>query len=250
MSAAPAAGFRSSRPARREPASSSAATSTATSSSRPVAGGCGCRSRGCEKTVLVVGSPGSGKTETLLRLAYGAAAASDWCVFVLDAKGDQRTQQRFAALMRPGRARAAAVPERALRRLARRRSRDRQPARAADRLGRRGRRHLLPRPLSQPRPRSPAPPPTGRPRSSAELLARLDRRPAHRPLGRHRARAQALAAFKAEQVDACRQRYPSFFDAIDGQLDGDWAFEDTDCGYLLLNELALRRGDRQSSRGS
>jgi hypothetical protein len=38
-------------------------------------------------------------------------------------------------------------------------------------------------------------------------------------------------------VDACRQRYQSFFDATEGQLDGSLAFEDADCGYLLLNEL-------------
>jgi hypothetical protein len=52
-----------------------------------------------EKTVLVIGAPGSGKTETLLRLAHGVANESDWCVFVLDAKGDPHTQTRFAHLM-------------------------------------------------------------------------------------------------------------------------------------------------------
>ena len=106
-----------------------------------------------EKTVLVIGAPGSGKTETLLRLAQGVATASDWCVFVLDAKGDQHTQQRFAALMHRAGRTAAPVSGRAVRRLARHGARDRQPARAADRLGRRRRRHLLPRPLGQPRPR-------------------------------------------------------------------------------------------------
>jgi hypothetical protein len=52
-----------------------------------------------EKTVLVIGAPGSGKTETLLRLAEGVAEASDWSVFVIDAKGDQRTQRRFTQIM-------------------------------------------------------------------------------------------------------------------------------------------------------
>jgi type IV secretory pathway TraG/TraD family ATPase VirD4 len=50
-------------------------------------------------------------------------------------------------------------------------------------------------------------------------------------------RATAIAGFKAEHFDSARQRYAAFFDACEGQLDGDWAFEDTDCGYLLLNEL-------------
>ena len=43
-----------------------------------------------EKTVLAIGAPGSGKTETLMRLAYGVAATSDWLVFVVDAKGDEQ----------------------------------------------------------------------------------------------------------------------------------------------------------------
>jgi hypothetical protein len=74
------------------------------------------------------------------------------------------------------------------------------------------------------------------PRSSGELLARLDRvRLADLWVGTERA-AQALA-FKSDQLDACRQRYAAFFDATAGQLDGAWALEDTDCGYLLLNEL-------------
>ncbi len=52
----------------------------------------------------------------------------------------------------------------------------------------------------------------------------------------HREAARGVR-FSAEHIDACRQRYRSFFDATDGQLDGDWALEDTDCAYLLLNEL-------------
>ncbi len=48
-----------------------------------------------EKTLLVIGTPGSGKTETLLRLADGVAKSSDWSVFAIDAKGDQRIQRRF-----------------------------------------------------------------------------------------------------------------------------------------------------------
>jgi hypothetical protein len=63
-----------------------------------------------EKTLLVIGAPGSGKTETLLRLAHGVASRSDWCVFVIDAKGDPHTQQRFAALMHQAGRRAALFP--------------------------------------------------------------------------------------------------------------------------------------------
>ncbi len=49
--------------------------------------------------VLVLGASGSGKTETLLRLAWPTARVSDWAVFFLDAKGDERTMRRFHALM-------------------------------------------------------------------------------------------------------------------------------------------------------
>jgi hypothetical protein len=52
-----------------------------------------------QKTVLVIGAPGSGKTETLLRLSEGVAKASDWSVFVIDAKGDPQTQRRFTQIM-------------------------------------------------------------------------------------------------------------------------------------------------------
>jgi hypothetical protein len=52
-----------------------------------------------QKTVLVIGAPGSGKTETLLRLSEGAAKASDWSVLVIHAKGHARTQRRFTQIM-------------------------------------------------------------------------------------------------------------------------------------------------------
>jgi hypothetical protein len=78
------------------------------------------------------------------------------------------------------------------------------------------------------------------------LLARIDRN-ALTDLWAGHERAQAIAGFKAEHVDACRQRYAAFFDATVGQLDGDWAFEDGDCGYLLLNELLY--GEETSKLG-
>lgn len=53
-----------------------------------------------QRTVLVIGAPGSGKTVTLARLAYGVATRSDWQVVVIDAKGDEGTQAQFAASMR------------------------------------------------------------------------------------------------------------------------------------------------------
>jgi transcription termination factor Rho len=53
-----------------------------------------------QRTALVIGAPGSGKTVTLDRLAYGVATVSDWQVVVIDAKGDPETQAQFAVSMR------------------------------------------------------------------------------------------------------------------------------------------------------
>jgi hypothetical protein len=47
-----------------------------------------------------MGAPGSGKTVTLNRIAYGVATTSDWQVIVVDAKGDPDTQRQFASSMR------------------------------------------------------------------------------------------------------------------------------------------------------
>ncbi len=49
--------------------------------------------------LLVCGATGSGKTETVLRLAWTIAKTSDAPVFYLDGKGDRETASRFCALM-------------------------------------------------------------------------------------------------------------------------------------------------------
>src|SRR5690606_21843568 len=49
--------------------------------------------------LVVVGGTGSGKTETLLRLAYGAAVELGWQVLYLDAKGDPANVGRFMDAM-------------------------------------------------------------------------------------------------------------------------------------------------------
>jgi hypothetical protein len=198
-----------------------------------------------EKTVLVIGAPGSGKTETVLRLAHGVATSSDWSVFVIDAKGDPNTQQRFARLMQHARRQARLFPDHAYdgwrgspREIA---GRLVQLIDWADEGG-----GTYYRDLSGNLIRAACTAPQGPPRSSFELLDRLDKTALTDFWAGHE-RAQAIAGFKPEHVDACRQRYAAFFDATEGQLDGDWALEDTDCGYLLLNELLY--GEETSKLG-
>src|SRR5579862_5814718 len=51
----------------------------------------------------IVGASGSGKTETELRIAYGAAGSHKWQVVFVDGKGDYATAARFiAAMLRAG----------------------------------------------------------------------------------------------------------------------------------------------------
>ena len=49
----------------------------------------------------------------------------------------------------------------------------------------------------------------------------------------------AAGALTETQVAQVRLRYEAFFGQIRGQLDGNWAWEDTTAGYVLLDSLTL-----------
>jgi len=168
---------------------------------------------------VLVGLPGAGKTETLLRLAEIGLHAG-WDVHVLDAKGDPATAARFAALCAGHHVTARRFPDEAY---------DGwrgDPAALRNRLARvvdytepyyaDGARDLLAVICDRP---------GGPPRSLPAFLA-------------------AIGGLNLEGLDpAVRRgtlaRYRAFGAAAAGGLDGDWAYEDTRASYLLLDGVAL-----------
>jgi hypothetical protein len=190
----------------------------------------------------VVGGSGSGKTETLLAIAARAAKTYGWKVLFLDCKGDPATQQRFAAAMhQAGVSRIGLFPQNAY-------------------DGWRGdERALLNRLLAviefnHPYFESVAKlmldlmlkRPDGAPSSSTEMLKKLH------PVSlmnayRGSAEATDVAGIEQNAGMTTHGRYRSFMSALDGKLDGVWAFEDVDAAYLLLEGTALK--DEAASLG-
>ena len=184
--------------------------------------------------LLVCGATGSGKTETLLRLAWTVAKESDAPVFYLDGKGDRESAERFAGLMVDAGRSTRVFPNESF-------------------AGWRGEAHEIHsrlmaiidyasegpaawyRDVAKTTLRLVCEYPEGPPRSSAMLLARID----HASLLAAHPGSSALAALTPSQVAQVRLRYEAFFGQVRGQLDGDWAWEDTSAGYVLLDSLTL-----------
>lgn len=185
--------------------------------------------------VLLMGATGSGKTESAMRLAYTLARETDARVFYLDGKGDRQGARRFVSLMQ-----AAGREPRVF------------PMQPFD--GWRGEAHELHGRLMEIVDYSSDGPaawyrdvaktalglacrhPDGPPRSSAQLLARLDLR----VLVAAHGRAGAAGALTADLVRQVRLRYEAFFGQARGLLDGDWCWDDADAAYLLIDSLALK----------
>jgi hypothetical protein len=171
----------------------------------------------------------------VLRLAHALAKCSKFPVFYLDGKGDQQNAERFVGLMADAGRAARVFPN--------------EPF-----CGWRGRSHELHGRLMEVIDYASEGPaawyrdvaknvlrlvcehPDGAPRSSGEVLARLDLarlREAHPG-------SSSLSALTSQQVAQVRLRYEAFFGQARGALDGDWAWEDAPAAYLLLDSLTLR----------
>jgi Helicase HerA, central domain len=185
--------------------------------------------------LLVCGATGSGKTETVLRLAWTVARESDAPVFYLDGKGDRDTAERFCGLMADAGRETRVFPN--------------EPF-----DGWRGEAHEIQgrlmeiidytsegpaawyRDVAKTTLRLVCEHPDGPPRSSGDVLARMN----HALLAAAHPGSSAVAALLPKQVSQVRLRYEAFFGQTRGALDGKWAWEDTQAAYLLLDSLALR----------
>jgi len=185
--------------------------------------------------LLVCGATGSGKTETVLRIAWAVANASDAPVFYLDGKGDRQNAARFCGLMADAGRTTRVFPNEPF---------DAWRGQAHEIHGR-----LMKiidytsdgpaawyRDVAKNVLRLVCEHPDGPPRSSGQALARMDAD----ALAKAHPGSSALAALTAQQIKQVRLRYEAFFGQTRGALDGDWAWEDTSAAYLLLDSLALR----------
>jgi hypothetical protein len=183
---------------------------------------------------VIFGASGTGKTETSMRIAYEAATKSEAQIFYLDGKGDRAAAERFCALMNAAGRRVRVFPN------------EPYDAWRGDWRGVANR--LLEviqfaeegpaayyRDIAKTALQLACNHPDGPPRSSAELLRRLDYErllDAHGP-------TTAVLALPREKVAQVRMRYEAFFGQLGVALDGSWAFEDADAAYLLLDSVAL-----------
>lgn len=182
--------------------------------------------------LLVIGSTGSGKTETLLRLAWAAAHSNPGqAIFFIDGKGDRGTAERFCGLMAAAGRSVRVYPN--------------EPFDAWRGDSRAIQNRLLEvvdfsvdgpaafyRDVAKTTMSLACHHPDGPPRSSSELLRRMD---AGELLRSHR----NLAGLNRDLIRQVRLRYEAFFRQTGDRLDGEWSWEDTSAAYVLLDSLAL-----------
>ena len=180
--------------------------------------------------IAVIGQPGSGKTVTLLRLAYLAAKVYGWRLYFLDGKGDHATQREFVATMLDAglsENQIGAFPNESFDGWRTTGSLDDGFAQLLNRLlgvvqftepyYEDATRSFLAQALLLD---------GSLPESSSELIDRLEKL------------VQAAAAEQKREAMGVLLRYRAFFDSFRGKLDGSWSYEDKRAAYVLLEGLA------------
>jgi hypothetical protein len=186
---------------------------------------------------VVIGRSGSGKTETLLRIAYLAAKVYGYQIIFLDAKGDWNLAARFRLLMRQ-----AGIPEQRiglfpntshngwlgdehdlLNKLI-------QSQQWSEKFYKEVAVNLLSLALNAP---------GGLPKNSTELLERLNPNRLH-ALYKGKPQEQELKGLDADKQWGAYLRYAAFFRAVRGKLDGSASFGSYDASYYLLDAIRLK----------
>jgi hypothetical protein len=195
-----------------------------------------------DKHGILIGAPGTGKTESLLRIAALVRKYYNWQIIYLDLKGDPQAQQRFVAAMNT-------IPNTRIHSF---------PASQYD--GWRGNNNALYNKLmgiqdfSEPYYKSITSKmlrlalnaPTGTPRNSKEFLANLDLDTLRKAYKGHPEEKQL--EMEKRLAAGVNDRYWSFFASLEGKLDGDIAYEDADALYILVEGLALREEAKSLGR--
>jgi len=184
---------------------------------------------------VVIGEAGSGKTETLLRLAFAAAYIYGYYVLYMDAKGDCTTAARFlAAMWAAGKRRVKVFPyspyygwtgdvDTLFNRLMAVQSYSEEYYKWIASL-------MINLALHSP---------CGPPRSGDDLLEHLmldqlfiDYRGCREE--------RDLIRINAHDANGVYNRYRSFFKALKGRLDRGFTIDDIDAAYILLDGIAFR----------
>ncbi len=188
--------------------------------------------------IVLLGATGSGKTETMLRLAYGARKCYGYQVCYFDAKGDQQadTPARFIAAMRAAGARSIRMFPATFYNGWRGSARD-----LYNRL-------MAVIDYSESRyygdvaadvVRLALNSPAGVPRSSGQLLSLMSFKGL---MATYKGSPQVatIASFDKKLLNQVAMRYRVFFNAVEGQLDGSLGYEDADALYVQIKGFTLR----------
>ncbi len=185
---------------------------------------------------VIIGEGGSGKTETLLKIAYLVATAYGMDIIFVDAKGDDDLAPRFVATMqKAGKQRIKLFP-------------------VSSYYGWKGDARTLHNRLmavqtySEPYYENMASmlldlalhTPGSVPRGSIELLNNLTLEHL-RVQYRGRPEQDELARIKPEDANGVYNRYRAFFRALHGKLDTGFTFDETDAAYIKLDTIAFAK---------